>query len=98
MGAAGFEATFVTHERGNLIVVARPAERDQAFTPMSDEQHDQRLAKYSQARDLAILRVPCGDDTRREAAADARSRTRAGGLARVVVRCDSSAPERVVVH
>ncbi len=48
----------MTHERGNLIVVARPAERDQAFTPMSDEQHDQRLAKYSQARDLAILRVP----------------------------------------
>ena len=58
LGAAGFEAAFVTHERGNLVVVARPVERDQAFTPMSDEQRDQRLAKYSQARDLAILRVP----------------------------------------
>jgi SAM-dependent methyltransferase len=58
LAAAGFKATFVTHERGNLIVVARPAERDQAFTPMSDEQRDQRLVKYRQARDLAILRVP----------------------------------------
>jgi len=58
LGAAGFETTFVTHERGNLVVVARPAERDHVFTPMSDEQQSRRLAKYSQARDFAILRVP----------------------------------------
>ena len=58
LGAAGFEPVFMTHERGNLIVVAKPAARDQAFTPMSDEQRDERLAKYGQARDLAILRVP----------------------------------------
>ena len=58
LGAAGFEAVFVTHERGNLIVVARSAERDQAFTPMSEKQRDKRLAKYGLARDLAILRVP----------------------------------------
>ncbi|MDA1183623.1 MAG: methyltransferase domain-containing protein [Acidobacteria bacterium] len=56
--AAGFEAVFVTHERGNLVVVAKPAARDKVFTPMSDKQRDERLARYEQARDLAILLVP----------------------------------------
>lgn len=58
LAAAGYETVFVTHERGNLVVLARPVETAPAFAPMSDDQCSQRLAKYRQARDLAILRVP----------------------------------------
>lgn len=58
LAAAGYETVFVTHERGNLVVLARPAERRVAFVPMSDEDRERRLSKYRQARDLAIARVP----------------------------------------
>jgi SAM-dependent methyltransferase len=58
LSAAGFETIFVTHERGNLLVVATTAGGTPIFTSMSEEQRSQRLAKYRHARDLAILRVP----------------------------------------
>ncbi|MSO46165.1 MAG: hypothetical protein EXQ59_05295 [Acidobacteria bacterium] len=58
LAAAGYETLFVTHERGNLVVLARPADGGAPFVPMSDDERDRRLAKYHQARDLAIARVP----------------------------------------
>jgi SAM-dependent methyltransferase len=58
LGAFGFEPVFVAHDRGNLVVLARLARGHEALTPMSDAAVAERLAKYSVARDMAILRVP----------------------------------------
>jgi SAM-dependent methyltransferase len=58
LGAFGFEPVFVAHDRGNLVVLARLARGHESLTPMSEAAVAERLAKYSVARDMAILRVP----------------------------------------
>jgi SAM-dependent methyltransferase len=58
LAAAGWETVFAAHERGNVVAVARPVEGAPAMAPMSDDQRCRRLARYQQARDLAIVRVP----------------------------------------
>ena len=58
LGAFGFEPVFVAHDRGNLVVLARLARGHESLTPMSEAAVADRLAKYSVARDMAILRVP----------------------------------------
>ena len=54
----GFEPVFVAHDRGNLVVLARLARGRESLTPMPEAAVAERLAKYSVARDMAILRVP----------------------------------------
>ena len=58
-----FEPSFVTHERGNLVVLSQRSERQDLFEPIPAAERDARIARYRAARDLSILRL---NETRRD--------------------------------
>jgi SAM-dependent methyltransferase len=58
LGLCGFETLFVTHERGNLVLLAKHRSVDAPVPSFTAEEVERRLARYRTARDLAILRVP----------------------------------------
>ncbi|HKH70824.1 MAG TPA: methyltransferase domain-containing protein, partial [Vicinamibacterales bacterium] len=55
---AGFEPVYVGHHQDNCIALARVSNDEASWDPISRKALARRVAKYSQARDLAILSLP----------------------------------------
>jgi SAM-dependent methyltransferase len=54
----GFAPVFVTHERGNLVVLAVRSDTVDDFAPMSEIEREIRIERYRRAHDLSVLRLP----------------------------------------
>ena len=57
LAASGFETVFVKGRHKRNMILARAVEPP-AWRPMSPDERDTRIARYQQARDRAVLRVP----------------------------------------
>jgi SAM-dependent methyltransferase len=55
---AGFEPVYVGHHQDNCIALARVTNDEASWDPISRKALARRVAKYAQARDLAILSLP----------------------------------------
>jgi SAM-dependent methyltransferase len=58
LASSGFESVFVTHQGGNVIVLARAGTPTGEWPRMGRDERTRRVARYERARDAAILRLP----------------------------------------
>jgi len=58
LAANGFEVTFIKARNSSFMVLARAAEGQVAWTPISPANLRRRIEAYRLARDRAILRLP----------------------------------------